>query len=260
MKSQEFEEKNISVGGLNINYKVAGEGPVVLILHGWGSSSGAWRKIQESLSASGFQVIIPDLPGFGKTPPPNSVWGVHEYADFVFRFMDNLNIQRVILAGHSFGGQVAVQCSLLHPEKIERLVLIAPAAVRHKPTLQNYILKYVAKTVGMILYVVPHNIRENIKHAAYALLRRRDYVMAYGIMRDIFKKLTQEDFSPVLKGIKTPTLLIWGKKDIMTPIEDGEFMASQIPGATFKVFSENGHNFHTEDPETLVEKIKEFIQ
>lgn len=259
-KSQGFEEKQIAVHGLEVNYKIEGSGPSFLILHGWGSSSNTWQRVQEQISASGFWVIVPDLPGFGRTAPPKDVWGVHEYANFVFDFMDSLGIQKVMLAGHSFGGQVAVQCSLLHPERIEKLVLIAPAAVRHKPTLQNYVLKYAAKAIGVILYVVPRNIQANIKHAGYVLLHRRDYVMAYGVMRNVFKKLTQEDLSSVLKDIKTPTLLVWGTKDSMTPIADGKFMAEQIPGATLEVFPENGHNFHTEAPQKLAETILKFLR
>ncbi len=263
-KSQESavggEEKTVVVNGIRVNYRIAGQGPVFLILHGWGSSSNSWRKMQVLIVKAGFKVIVPDLPGFGVTPSPKGIWGVHEYEDFVFRFLDVLRIKKCILLGHSFGGQISIQFAISHPERIEKLILVSPAVVRHKPGWRSHVFKYAAKLVGAALYVTPSNIGSNIRRGMYALLRRPDYIHANGVMKDIFKKVIHQDLSQVVQQISVPTLLLWGKRDRMTSIEDGKLVAQKISGVIFTVFPENGHNLHAEDPQKLAEKIKEFLQ
>ena len=126
-------EKTVLVDGFQVHYKQMGEGRPLLILHGWGSSSDSWVRVQEMLAAKGYQVIVPDLPGFGKTQAPHTVWGVEEYAEFMNRFTEELGLEKFILAGHSFGGQTAIQFAVDHPGKLEKLVLIAAAGVRRTP-------------------------------------------------------------------------------------------------------------------------------
>ena len=91
-----MREETIEIHGTRVNYKTAGDPPppeasdgrrgAILILHGWGSSSDSWIEVQKNLVQYGYNVVVPDLPGFGKTTPPAEVWGVEDYANFVFSF------------------------------------------------------------------------------------------------------------------------------------------------------------------------------
>ena len=88
-----MEEKIIKVGGLNINLKAKGEGKPLLILHGWGSSSDKWQKAGELISEKGYKVIIPDLPGFGKSEEPKTPWNLDKYCGFVEDLSQSLNLE-----------------------------------------------------------------------------------------------------------------------------------------------------------------------
>ena len=83
-KSQAHREVHITINGLKVYYQIAGSGPALLILHGWGSKSDRWTKVSELLSNQGFSVIVPDLPGFGKSEQPKSSFffsGIHLAGD-----------------------------------------------------------------------------------------------------------------------------------------------------------------------------------
>lgn len=248
------------MNGFKVHYRIMGQGQPLLILHGWGSSSDHWVKVQEHIAREEMEVVVPDLPGFGKTNCPSVIWGVKDYAEFVAQFAASIGLKKFSLAGHSFGGQVAIQFAVFYPEKIEKLILIAPAAIRRRPGVKNSVLRFAAKIIGIALYVLPPNVGANIKSIGYRLLRRPDYLKSYGIMKDIFKQVISEDLSSVLKDIRVPTLLIWGRRDTLTALEDGVFMSKQIPNAIFKIDDSCGHNFHVQIPEVLAKMTVQFIK
>ena len=172
-------EKKVSVNGREVNYKIAGQGQTILILHGWGSSSDSWLKVQNALVRQGMQVYSIDLPGFGKTHPPEIVWGVKEYADFIKSFVDTVKLFNFILLGHSFGGQVASMYALLYPQTIKKLVLCSAAAIRRSRRRRDVLIQFFAKFIGIWLYLVPFDdLRSNIKSFLYMRMKRGDYLRA----------------------------------------------------------------------------------
>ena len=255
-----MREKKESVNGTQINYKVAGEGRPLLILHGWGSSSDSWVKVAELIAEKGYAVIAPDLPGFGKTSAPSAVWGVEEYADFVNDFAQKLGLRKFILTGHSFGGQMAIQFAVQHPEKAEKLVLLAAAAVRCTPGVAKKLVMAVAKSVSFLLYLVPfEDLRHNIKNALYMAIRRPDYMKTQGIMRDVFKKVITQDLTAKFSKISVPTLIIWGDKDEMTPVQDAYLMDELIPNSKLEVIEGGKHALNFQMPEKLSVSITQFL-
>ncbi len=272
---EKSQERQILVNNLEINYKIVGQGPAILILHGWGSSSDSWVKVQEMLAEKGYQVIVPDLPGFGKTPaPPSSaswraseghgpkdIWGVEEYAEFTNTFTGKFGLTKFVLAGHSFGGQTAIQFAVQYPEKLEKLILIASAGVRRTPGVAKKLVMGVAKLVSFLLYVVPfEDLRNNMKNAMYMAVRRRDYMKTQGIMREVFKKVITQDLTAKFSKISVPTLLIWGDKDEMTPIQDAYLTQELIPNSKLEIIPGAKHALNFQAPEVLAQKIVEYIQ
>src|SRR3989338_1106274 len=254
IKEQQKEDKIIF-------YKEAGQGVGFVILHGWGSSSDRWEKIGDLLAEQGYHVIIPDLPGFGKTAAPESVWGVQEYAEFVRKFVEQIGLQRFVLAGHSFGGQIAVQFAHLFPEKTEKLVLMGAAAVRRKLSWKRKGIVVCAKIIGVCLYVIPsEKLRLKVKQRLSLAIGRKDYARAHGRMRDIFRKVTQEDLRDILAKVKTPTTLIWGAKDQATPLADGKLMAEIMPQAVLRVIPEGTHALNLQMPECLSRMMAESMK
>jgi len=267
-----MQESQIEINGLQVYYKAAGEGQPILILHGWRSSSSSWVKVQEMLGEKGYQVIVPDLPGFGKTPPPppkasarqgapKEVWGVEEYADFVNQFVEQLGLEKFVLAGHSFGGQIAVQFAAIHSDRVKKLILVAPAAIRRKPTLETQVFALIAKTGSAFVSIIPSTkVRELAKKVLYRSIGRRDYARAEGVMRHIFQKIKLQDMSSLLPKITAPTLMLWGNRDEMTPIQDAYLMQELIPGAMLQIIEGGNHALNLQTPEKLSNFILEFLK
>jgi len=263
--SQGVTEKIMDVRGISVNYKIAGQGPVILILHGWGSSSDSWTQVQQLLAEKGYQVVVPDLPGFGKTDAPKEIWGVEEYAKFAKQFADLLisdinKSQKFVLAGHSFGGQTAIQFATIYPEKLDQLVLIAAAGVRRTPGVLKKLVMGTAKIASFLLYLVPsQELRNNIKHAMYMAIRRSDYVRTQGIMRDVFKKVITQDLTAKFSKISIPTLIIWGDKDELTPVQDAYLMDELIPNSKLEIIEGGKHALNFQMPEKLSKILYDFL-
>ncbi|MDP4007048.1 MAG: alpha/beta hydrolase [bacterium] len=250
-----MREESLNVQGLQVGYKIAGEGPALLILHGWGSSSGKWERIASEITKQGFRVYAIDLPGFGASSPPDAVWGIKEYAFLVLAFMDAIGESKVIIVGHSVGGQIALQLALFSPSRVEKLILLAPAAVRRGPGLREHFLKVLSKILGVLLYVAPVNVRTNIKRIGYKMLQHPDYIKTYGIMREIFQKVIREDLTAMFPQVAVPTFLIWGGEDRITPLKDARLMEQTILGSQLSIVPESGHNLHVDVPQELTELI-----
>src|SRR5260370_39081413 len=98
----------VVVNSLLTEYSRAGSGKVVLVLHGWADSSKGWRDFQTKLSED-YDVIVPDLPGFGGTATPPEAWGLNDYAAFVGEFLQKIHVSPYAIVAHSNGGAIAVR-------------------------------------------------------------------------------------------------------------------------------------------------------
>lgn len=260
-KSQEFEERQIAINGLQVHYTIEGSGPVLLILHGWGSSSKSWVEFQKNMAREGYNVIVPDLPGFGATSPPLNVWGVKEYAHFIAQFVGKLGIQRFCLIGHSFGGQTAIQFAHDYPGKTEKLVLLAAAGIRRNLSGKEKILRSLVKPLNILLSLIPlERMRDRTRIILYRMVGRSDYARAKGIMRKIMARIIREDLTVFLSKIEVPTLMIWGDRDKETPVEDGHIMKQNITGSSLVILPGVGHRLQKEAPEILQETVLNFLK
>lgn len=247
-------EKKINIDGLNINYKSAGFGPAVLILHGWGAGSDSWLKVQEILARKGYKVIVPDFPGFGKSSEPSSVLGVGDYSEWLRSFAEEVIGEPVFLLGHSFGGRVAIKFVSKYPEKVKKLILCASAGIKPQLTLKQKIFSRLVK----IKKVETQSLLA--KKVFYSLLGQKDYYQAKGVMKETFKKVIEEDLLIELSRIKVKTLLVWGKKDRMVPVKYAYIFHEKIKNSELKIYPDMDHRPHREVPEKLSETIINFFQ
>jgi len=256
-----MEERNISIGNLNINYKIAGEGPAILVLHGWGGSSDSWIRVQKLLEMAGFKVVIPDFPGFGKSVTPPVPWGIKEYTDFVVKFSENLNLQSFFLLGHSFGGRIAIKLAADYSEKIKSLILCDSAGIKPKPSIKTRIIFEISR-IGNAIFSPKHLIRfrDWARNMFYISLRNKDYIKAKGVMRETIIKVLEEDLLPDLGKIKTKTLIVWGSVDKMVPLKYTSVFKEKIEGARIEIMPKIGHSPHLEAPEKLAEIIIKFLK
>jgi len=231
--------------------------PVIVILHGWPSSSRSWERVKGLLEADGFSVFVPNLPGFGGTKPPKKNWGVSEYSEWVNKYIETINHSHIILLGHSFGGRVAIKMVAQNQTgRIFKLILVDAAGIRHFNTREQA-ASWVAKRAKMFKSLPGYGY---LRWFFYRLiLRKKDYFEARGIMREVLKRVIEEDLTPLLKDIKIPTLIIWGERDKMTPLEDGYLMSREINGSSIKIIPQAGHAVNLERPEELTNIVINYL-
>jgi pimeloyl-ACP methyl ester carboxylesterase len=256
-----MEERQISINNLKVNYKIAGEGPAVLILHGWGGSSDSWKQVQHLLAEKKYRVIVPDFPGFGKSITPPEPWGIEEYTGFILKLSKELELNEFHLIGHSFGGRIAVRLIGERPEKVKSLILCASAGIKPKPGLKTLVIFCLAK-IGNALFSSKHSARfkDGARNYFYSFLRKKDYVRAQGVMKETIKRVINEDLLPDLSGIKKKTLIIWGKNDKMVPLKYAHIFNEKISGSKLEIMPKVGHSPHLEEPEKLTALILKFLK
>ncbi len=255
-----MQEKTVLINNLEANFKIAGSGPAVLILHGWGSSSDSWLGIQERLAKKKYKVICPDFPGFGKSKTPQKPWNVSNYAEWVADFIKSQELDNFLLLGHSFGGRAAIKFAISHPEKIKALILCASGGIKQKPSLKTRIIFQLAH-LGNLIFSSKSlaRVKRGVRNIFYAFLRHKDYVKAEGVMRETIKKVIAEDLSSYLPEIEVKTLIIWGKRDKMLPVRDAYTFKHNISNSQLEVLSKIGHSPHLEAPGKLSKIILNFL-
>lgn len=256
MSSSGLATQLTTVLGLRTRYLVRGEGPPVLVLHGWGASIEAVHPLVTGLSPVA-TVYAPDLPGFGQSELPPKPWGVEDYQAFVAAFMDALEIRCPAIVGHSNGGRIAIRLASTEPARASRLVLVDSAGIRPKRTLRWYrrvgmakVGKYAARFLG-----APG---ERLRAALVGRAGSADYLAA-GAMRPTLVKLVNADLRPFMPGIEAPTLLVWGSEDTDTPLSAAREMERLIPDAGLVVLDGAGHYSYLDQPARFARIVSHFI-
>ncbi len=237
------------IGDLSINYEVYGQGERLLLLHGWATNLHSFETLIPKLSGN-FQVIALDLPGFGQSQAPQEAYGVFEYANFIEKFLDYLDIKETFLLGHSMGGAVAIAYSLTH-KRAKKIILEDSAGIRKKGLL-TLSKVYIVKTLK--IFALPAY-RQHLKH----IFGSTDYRNA-GTMRPVLVKLVSEDRTNRLDEIELPTLIIWGENDKTTPLTDGKILNAGIKNSKLIVIPKCDHFPHLEYPSDVARIVIEFLK
>ncbi|MDR1668887.1 MAG: alpha/beta fold hydrolase [Oscillospiraceae bacterium] len=226
---------------------IAGNGPPLLFLHGWGVGHDSYKPLLERLAAT-YTVYAPDLPGFGKTPEPPEAWDAERYADFVLAYCGERKIANPVCMAHSNGGRVLL--TLLTRKNPgfapPRVVLFGAAGLRRKRGLKNNIKVYTYKLGKLFLKPFPKALRRYQEKKGSA-----DYRAASPLMRAVMSKLLASDLAPALGRVKAPVLLVWGENDTASPLADGRAMERGIPGAGLAVIPGGHWSFLERLPHTM---------
>jgi len=267
----------IAVRGMQVHLRDEGprDDPVpIVLLHGTSASLHTWEGWTRELTRER-RVIRFDLPGFGLTgPSPDGIYTVESYVDTVLAVADRLGVQRFVLAGNSLGGYVAWATAVLHPERVERLVLVdaagypfqsqsVPLAFRIARTpILNVLMRDVLPR-GVVerslrdVYGDPTRVTPDLVDRYFDLATRAGNRAALVARFDQTKPGSLADRVP---EIQVPTLILWGGKDRLIPLEFGERFARDIHGSRLVVFDALGHVPHEEDPAHTVAAVLPFIQ
>lgn len=207
-----------SIKNISVNYIDYGEGKdTVVLLHGWGQNIEMMKPIGDKLFKN-YRIIIVDLPGFGSSEEPKSIWTVYDYVECIYQLLNELNVKNPIMMGHSFGGKICLVYASKY--KTKKLVTFGSPYKREikKLSLKTKVLKGLKK--------VP--IINKLEGFAKQHIGSSDYRNASKMMRDILVDTVNLDVTEDVKKISCPTLLIWGTEDAAVSIEDARELETLI--------------------------------
>lgn len=252
----------ISIQGDKIHYLV-GETldcslPTLLFIHGAGQSTATW-KYQKNVFGKmpGFNFIAPDLPGRGGSGG-QGYRSVYEYKDFVFEFIEAMELGELIIVGHSMGGGVAMLIAIEHPELLRACILVATGAklsVAEQSLLaakNNYEAFCEISPTRMYAENSPDELKEEFKKG---LLNTKAEVCYWDLVA-----CNEFNIMDDVNKIQTPTLIISADKDILTPQKYGEYLHQKIYGSDFHVISDSGHFPMQEHPYEFNTVLSNFLK
>ena len=242
-----------------VHYLEAGQGPVLILIHGLGGSSRVWHD-DIGLLAKSYRVIAPDLPGYGKSDKPKVDYSVSYQAHVVKELINALGADKVALAGNSLGGWIAALVALDDPGKVSSLVLVDSAGLRRDtaaPANLNPASKEEQKALLLALFADKSRVTDSLVSEQW------DYHKDIRATVHAAQESLRADhpfLDARLKDIKTPTLIIWGKQDQLIPLEVAERFAKGIQGSKLVVIDKAGHLPQVEQPEAFSRAVKGFVK
>jgi pimeloyl-ACP methyl ester carboxylesterase len=267
----------LDAAGMSVHLRDEGSrddpAPIVL-LHGTGSSLHAWEGWAQALKAER-RVLRLDLPGFGLTgPSPDGIYSIDRDISLVIAVLDKLGIERCVLGGNSLGGRIAWRAALLHPSRVEKLILVDAAGYATNAISQPVGFRLMkAPGVGWLLqntlprFLVVQGFRDIFgdpgKVTAAMVDRSVELTQREGNRRALverFRQRQQGTFSNRISELTLPTLIIWGGKDRLIPLENAHRFHQDIAGSKLVIFEGLGHAPEEEDPEATVHAAKEFLK
>jgi pimeloyl-ACP methyl ester carboxylesterase len=247
----------VIVDNILTSYKKYGAGKkVILCLHGWGDSIESFDSLGQ-LPPTKYTTILLDLPGFGGSARPPLSWGLPEYGKFIGKFLKKIDLKPYALIGHSNGGAIAIFANSSGVVKPSKLVLIASSGVRTTATLKKTMHRLLAKIAKVLVFLLPKSTQRKIKRKLYTRIGS-DYMVVEGL-QEIFKRIVSYDVLADARKITTPTLLIYGSDDLITPLWQAEKIKSEIPKSKLEVIDGAEHFPHKQQPDKVNKLLEDFL-
>jgi pimeloyl-ACP methyl ester carboxylesterase len=266
----------IDVQGMQVHLR--DEGPrgdrvPIVLLHGTSSSLHTWDWWARELKANR-RVIRFDLPAFGLTgPSPDADYRIERYVHFVAAMLDRLGVSRCVLAGNSFGGQVAWETAFAHPERVEKLILVDAAGYPSQPVSVpiGFRLARIPLLNSLMEYTLPRRLIESSVRNVYGdpgkvtpelVDRYFELALREGNRRALVQRFGQAPAGihpDRIAALKVPTLILWGGRDRLIPPGDAERFHRDITGSRVIVFDDLGHVPQEEDPAATLAAAKQFL-
>ena len=232
---------------VDINYIEYGEGEDIVLLHGWGQNIGMMKPVGDKLKG---HIVILDLPGYGESSEPKSVWTIYDYVECVHEFLNSIGVKNPIMMGHSFGGKISLAYASKY--KVKKLVLFASPFKKgiEKMPLKTKVLKSLKK--------VP--LLNKLEGFAKKHIGSTDYKNASEMMRKILVETVNLDIREDVKKIKCPTFIFWGTNDEAVPVEDAKELESLIEDSGLVIYEGCTHYAYLEMLSQVIKVIRIFLE
>ncbi|MBV9710225.1 MAG: alpha/beta hydrolase [Ktedonobacteraceae bacterium] len=235
----------ITINHHRLYYRVIGNGMPLVLIHGYGTSGHIWHRVLPYL-AQQHEVFIVDLPGYGRSKT-NGVWYLREMAPLLAQWLQKLHLPPSALMGHSMGGAIAIHLTAHAPELISHLVLVNAAGI----PLQAPLPALAARSLHSFF---------QIGNGSFPLPLVRDVLQPrFQLLWQTAQEMKRSDFRAELARITTPTLIIWGERDVMLPIALGHALQEALPHATFMAMPHCGHRPMLAQPALFSKSVVAFL-
>jgi pimeloyl-ACP methyl ester carboxylesterase len=238
-------QQTVRVHGRKIAYYEAGKGSVVILLHGLGADSHHWAANIDALSRN-FRVIALDQIGYGQSDKPVMRYTVGNFADYLHGFMEAAKIPKASLVGNSLGGWVALDFTLRHADMVEKLVLVDAAGLHPASALQlpkgGWKSLSPQNTHWFFDLMAANKEWATTDLGPDAFARHAKNGDTYTVASSVAEMVTGREFEDKkLEKVKVPTLIIWGRDDMLIPLAMGESFNKGIKGSQLLVIDGTGH-------------------
>jgi pimeloyl-ACP methyl ester carboxylesterase len=272
--------RRVAIHGHTAAFRIAGEGSVLLLLHGMASTSQTWKHVAPAL-AQRFTVIAPDLLGHGESAKPHGEYSLGAHANFIRDLLATLGYEQATIVGHSFGGGVAMQLAYQYPDRCERLALVGSGGLGREvngllrafalpgweqllplvcsPKLRDAGDRLSSWLAGCGLRVAPvvEEIWRSYGSLAEAATRRAFFRTLRAVIDSDGQSVSASDRLHLTSQV--PTLIVWGDRDAIIPVRHAHAAHDAIENSRLEVFEDTGHYPHCEEPERFTEALTDFI-
>ncbi|HEX7184715.1 MAG TPA: alpha/beta hydrolase [Thermoanaerobaculia bacterium] len=268
------EDRFLRIGEQLVHIEQAGQGEPVILIHGFGASTYAWRKVLPTLAES-FRAVAVDLNGFGYTQRPRSPesYTREGQGKLVLDVMDDLGIERAHFVGHSYGGGITLWIASRYPERVRSMVLVDSSAPTYANDRRSRMaaLKPVTSLFLRSFALRPATVRKSLLRSFYD-----DSLVTPELVQAYYERLSIEGATDAYYGltaplpsstdkvelekIDVPALIVWGENDLVISAAAGKRAADRMPRARFVAFPETGHIPMEERPEELLRIMVPFLK
>ncbi len=279
-EADRFDLRHVTINGQGVAYRLAGEGPAIVLIHGLASSSAAWRRVGGRL-AKDHTVLAVDLLGHGQSSKPRGDYSLGAHASGIRDVMVALGMERATLVGHSFGGGIAMQLAYQFPERCQRLVLVASGGLGKEvtPLLRAVALPGAEFVMPLVLSARIHGAllavgarlrrlglrldesKAEIWNNYTALTSPEGRLAFVSTVREVIdlagQRVSAHDKLYLAAAI--PTLIVWGDRDTIIPVSHGHAAQAAIPGSRLEILEGSGHFLPVQDAERLAALVADFM-
>ena len=257
----DVDDRCVDVGELSLRYLRKGDGPALVYLHDSLGNIG-WLPLFEDL-ASTFDVVVPDLPGFGASQCPTWARSTRDVAILIAQLLARLDLDDVTLVGIGFGGWIAAEITTMDPRLVRRLVLIGAAGIKPRAgeiadQMLRGALRYGlggfrdAMSFRRVFAIDAEEV-DDVPDALYQLWDLSTEMTARVCWKPWMFSL---ELPPLLAGVRVPAAVVWGAEDQLFPVDIGQQYVERMPDARLHLIADAGHWVDLEQPEALATVIR----
>jgi 3-oxoadipate enol-lactonase len=250
--------EKIYVHGIQLAYDRRGDGPPLVLVHGFPLDHHLWDQIVPLLVDT-FDVILPDLRGFGESTTVASPYTMDDYASDTASLLDHLEIQRAAIVGHSMGGYAALAFARLYPERVRGLGLVSSQVLADAPDRKEGRYKSAKDVsengIGSVVETMTPKFTSDEKLQAFAResMERQQPAAYIGALKAMAERM---DSTPLLSSFNFPIVIVHGEADFLIPIDRAREVKSALPQAYLVEISGAGHIPMMEAPQKTAAALK----